>query len=175
MARKKKIQIEKFPGIPRGAEHVMEAVEKGDPFPRLTPQGAELLSQEPVVLHVNRRIVTDLETIRRQIAAIRATDGPIQFESFAEADDFDLEDDFGDFHSKWEIPADQPDDITVEQYLRFKETGELPTHLFPQDGNGGSQGGPASGGTSGAQPQSSSNVNPGNTGQTGAAPTSPAQ
>lgn len=133
MARKKKIQIDKLPHVPRGAEHVKEAVEASNPFPRLTPEGAELLSQEPVVLHVNRRIVTDLETIRRQIQAIRATDGPIQFETFAEADDFDLEDDFGEFHSKWEIPADQPDDITVEQYLRFKETGEIPSHLLPPD------------------------------------------
>jgi len=133
MARKKKIQIEKFPGVPRGHEHVAEDHLAGKTLPRLTEAGAEILSAEPVVLHVNRRTVTDLEQLRSAIQNLRAHDGPITFESFQEADDFDLEDDFGDFHSKWEIPADQPTDITVEQYLRFRETGELPAHLHPQD------------------------------------------
>lgn len=133
MARKKKIVIDKYPGVPRGAEHVAEQVAAGDPHPRLDENGAEVLSDEPIVLHLNRRTVTDLDQLRLAIQNLRAHDGPIQFESFDEADDFNLEDDFGDFASRWEIPADQPTDITVQDYLRFRETGELPAHLIPQD------------------------------------------
>lgn len=125
MARKKKIQIEKYPGIPRGAEHGA----------RLTESGAEILSTEPITLRVKSHVITDFDKLRQQIQAIRAHDGPIEFETFQEADDFDIEDDFGDFTSKWEIPSDNPDDaqVTIDEYIRFRTTGELPAKLLPQD------------------------------------------
>lgn len=132
MARKKKIQIEKFPGIPRGAEHITTP-DPALPGARLDAQGREVLSTEPIVLHLKRRTVTDLDTLRKTIQLIRATDGPVEFETFAEADDFDIEDSYGDFSSRWEIPADQDPGVSAEQFTKFMQTGEIPANLFPQD------------------------------------------
>lgn len=122
MARKKLPPEEKTPFAPRGAEHVADLVAQGVPYPRLNPDGSEFLSDEPIVLRVKRRTLTDLETLRHQIRQIRATEGPLEFETFADADDFDLEDDFGDFTSQWEIPVDNQ----VDAYVAARTTGELP-------------------------------------------------
>lgn len=122
MARKKVQPVDKTPHAPRGAEHVADLVAQGVQNPRLNPDGSEFLSQEPIVLRVKRRTITDLETLREQIRAIRASDGPVEFETFQEADDFDVEDDFGEFTSKWEIPADNQ----VDAYVNYRSTGEIP-------------------------------------------------
>lgn len=132
MARKKKIQIEKFPGIPRGAEHLPQP-DPALPGARLDAMGRELPSDEPVVLHVRNRKITDLDHLRRTIQLIRATDGPVQFETFEEADDFDVDDSYGEFASRWEIPADQPPEVSAKEFTDFIQTGVIPARLFPQD------------------------------------------
>lgn len=132
MARKKKFQVDKKATVPRGAEHTIAddevVVTPRTKFLRLKPDGSELVSDEPVVMRVKQRLIGDPELIRAQIERLRVTalDGT-EFETFEEADDFDLEDDYGDFTSKWEIPADH--DNAVEAYKRFRATGELPADL----------------------------------------------
>lgn len=133
MPRKKKIQLDKYPLVPRGAEHTVEADTPAVQTARsrdlrIDQAGREILSTEPVVLRIKKRLIGDPAEIRRQIQNLRATtlDGT-EFETFEEADDFDLEDDYGDFTSKWEIPADHDD--AVEAYKRYRATGELPAHL----------------------------------------------
>lgn len=136
MARKKKLELEKHPGKPRGTEH-LEVLNDSLPGSRLDGDGREIPSNEPMVLHLRKRTVTDLDQLRNIIQNIRATDGPIEFETFQEADDFDVEDDYGQFASQWEIPADGDDPSgpmpTAEEYVRWRQTGELPARFFPQD------------------------------------------
>lgn len=148
MARKKKLQIEEHPGKPRGTEH-LEVLNQALPGARLDAEGNEIMSTEPIVLHLKRRTVTDLETLRNTIRAIRAHDGPIEFETFQEADDFDIEDDYGDFSSRWELPADtegDPNMPTAEEYVRYRTTGEIPQRFLqdPSRSNSAPQAGSSS-------------------------------
>lgn len=129
MARKKKAQIDRHAGVPRGAEHTVEA----DTFPpaprsknlRLNEDGSERVSTEPVVMRVKHRLIGDPDLIRMQIQRLRATalDGT-EFETFEEADDFDVDDAYGEFTSTWEISADH--DSSVDAYIQYKRTGEIP-------------------------------------------------
>lgn len=130
MTRKKKLQVEKTPNIPRGGEHRADLVTPKDQAVRtrdirLDQAGTEIPSEEPVLLRVGRKLIGDPELIREKIRQLRAMDASgIEFETFEEADDFNVDDDYGDFTSQWEIPADT--DQAVQDYLHYRRTGELP-------------------------------------------------
>lgn len=97
MARIKVLPLEKFPGVPRGRQNGAG----------LTPDGAEKFDPDPLVLRVKGREINDMDRIRMAIQNLRFDQQGDVHETFEEADDFEVDDDAGDFSSQHEISADQ--------------------------------------------------------------------
>lgn len=138
MARKRKIQIEKFHGIPRGAEHLPSSafttvdVETGElkvnRHPRLTADGREIPDPNPVAVPLKTRNIFSADELRRRRQLIEESGGPVEPESLEDANDFDVDDDFGEFTSVWE--QSDADLQAINDYRRFKATGEIPEHMW---------------------------------------------
>lgn len=135
MARKRKIQIEKYPGVPRGAEHLNTAPsvdpttgEISSPrHPRLDAAGREITDPNPVALKLNKNSIFSAEELHKRRMAIAEYSGPLEPESIEEMMDFEVDDDFGEFSSVWE--QSQDDIAAIEDYKHFKATGEIPHHM----------------------------------------------
>lgn len=134
MARKKKIHIEKHPGVPRGCEFVHGQVKIED-LPgrnlktkdlRLDDLGREISDPTPVAVPVKGR-PWSIDELRNHRQLLEESAGQLEVESFDEANDFDMDDEFGEFVSVWEKTPD--DELAIADYKRFKETGEIPDHM----------------------------------------------
>lgn len=110
MARKKVPAKEMFPGVPRGRQN--GAV--------LDENGAEQFDPEPIVLKVKSGVISDMERIRQAVRSLQLTDASgEEHETWEEADDFEVDDDYGEFSSQHEIRADDEELYqTVEMTLR---------------------------------------------------------
>lgn len=107
MARKKPRIEEKYPGIPRGRQNGAGL----DEF------GAETFDPEPIALKVKGQLISDMDRIRLAVHNLRVTEADgSEMETFEEADDFEVDDDYGEFSSVHEIPADAAE---LEDFQRF--------------------------------------------------------
>lgn len=138
MARKRKVHIEKFPGIPRGTEHLKDRLEETDPetgevkrkrHPRLDALGREISDPLPLTMPLKKGSnIFTAEQLQRARALYEESGGNLEPESIEEANDFDVDDDFGDFVSVWEQSAD--DLRAIEEYKQWKATGDIPEHML---------------------------------------------
>lgn len=135
MARKKKVHIEKYPGIPRGCENIASDLVEIQPGRelhtkdlRLDHLGREISDPTPLALPLRKTSVFTPEQLRHARALMEEANGPLEPESFEEANDFELDDDFGEFVSLWEKTPD--DERAIEEYRAFKETGAIPEHMI---------------------------------------------
>lgn len=121
MARKKIQEPERYPGVRRGLQNGAG----------LNEAGAETFDNEPLVLRVRGRVINDMDRIRSAIQNLRATEDGNAVETFEEADDFDVDDDFGEFSSQHEILADH-DELHAIIEPAIKQA-RRPRRAKPQD------------------------------------------